>query len=50
MKGTLMPLTYARKEIETILLRQRQVDFLQRERDYLYEEAINTGKLKLYEK
>lgn len=50
MKGTLMPLTYARKEIETILLRQRQVDFLQRERDYLYEQAIKTGKLKLYEK
>lgn len=50
MKGTLMPLTYARKDIETILLRQRQVEFLQRERDYLYEEAIHTGKLKLYEK
>lgn len=50
MQGTMMPLSYARKEIETILLRQRQVDFLQRERESLYEEAIKKGKLKLYEK
>ena len=28
MKGELKPLTYARKEIESILLRQRQVEFL----------------------
>lgn len=50
MQGTMMPLSYARKEIENILLRQRQVEFLQRERDILYEEAIKKGKLKLYEK
>lgn len=50
MKGDLKPLTYARKEIEDILLRQRQVEFLQNERNALYENAIELGKLKLYEK
>ncbi|MBR5854227.1 MAG: hypothetical protein IKY87_00940 [Paludibacteraceae bacterium] len=49
-QGSLMPLTYARDEIENILLRQRQVDFLHREREALYEKAIKVGKLKLYEK
>ena len=48
-QGALMPLTYARKEIEEIILRQRQVEFVQREREQLYEEAIKQGKLKLYE-
>jgi hypothetical protein len=49
MKGDEKPITYARKEIEEILLRQRQVEFLQQERNKLYENAIETGKLKLYE-
>ena len=35
MKGELKPLTYARKEIESILLRQRQVEFLKEERNLL---------------
>ena len=49
LKGELKPLTFARKEIENILLRQRQVEFLQKERDLLYEHAIKVGKLRLYE-
>ena len=49
MKGDEKPITYARKEIEEILLRQRQVEFLQQERNKLYNKAIETGKLKLYE-
>ncbi len=49
MKGDEKPITYARKEIEEILLRQRQVEFLQEERNKLYNKAIETGKLKLYE-
>ena len=49
MKGELKPLTYARKEIESILLRQRQVEFLKEERNLLYEKALKEGKLKLYE-
>lgn len=49
MKGDEKPITYARKEIEKILLRQRQVEFIQQERNKLYNKAIETGKLKLYE-
>ena len=49
-QGARMPLSYARKEIENIILRQRQVEFVQRERELLYEEAIKQGKIKLYEK
>lgn len=48
-QGGMMPLSYARKEIEKILLRQRQVEFLEREREDLYNDAIKKGKLKLYE-
>lgn len=44
------PLSYARKEIEEILLQQRQIEFLQEERELLYNKAIKEGKLKLYEK
>ena len=49
MIGDEKPITYARKEIEEILLRQRQVEFIQQERNKLYNKAIETGKLKLYE-
>lgn len=49
LKGEQKPLTYARQEIETILLRQRQVEFLEKERYLLYEKALKEGKLKLYE-
>jgi len=49
-KGEQMPIDYARKEIENIILRNRQVDFLRRERDLLYEKAIKEGQLKRYEK
>lgn len=49
-EGAQMPLAYARKEIEDILLHERQIKFLQREREALYNQAIKEGKLKLYEK
>ena len=49
-EGAQMPLAYARKEIENILLHERQIEFLQREREALYNQAIKEGKLKLYEK
>lgn len=49
LQGTQIPLSYARKEIESVLLRQRQVDFVQNERERLYDEAIKQGKLKVYE-
>ena len=49
-KGDEMPIDYARTEIEEIILRNRQVDFLKHERALLYERAIKEGQLKRYEK
>jgi len=48
--GEVMPEDYAAEEIRHILLTERQVPFLENERDQLYEEALLFGKLKLYEK
>lgn len=50
VKGEQMPIDYARKEIEKIILSQRQVDFIELERENLYNNAIQSGKLKRYEK
>lgn len=50
VKGEQMPIDYARKEIEKIILSQRQVDFIESERENLYNNAIQSGKLKRYEK
>lgn len=50
VKGDQMPIDYARKEIEKIILSQRQVDFIESERGNLYNNAIQSGKLKRYEK
>ena len=50
VKGEQMPIDYARKEIEKIILSQRQVDFIESEREKLYKNAIQSGKLKRYEK
>lgn len=50
VKGEQMPIDYARKEIEKIILSQRQVDFIESEREMLYKNAIQSGKLKRYEK
>ena len=49
VKGDQMPIDYARKEIEKIILSQRQVDFIESERENLYNNAIQSGKLKRYE-
>jgi hypothetical protein len=49
-RGALMPLDYARGEIEKMILSQRQVEFIQRKREELYEKALQQGKLKVYEK
>ena len=50
MKGAEMPLDYARGAIEQLLLNERRVEFLEQEREKLYEKAIQQGKLKRYEK
>lgn len=49
LRGEQMPLEYARPEIEQIILNARQVDFLQKERERVYNEAIQGQKIKFYE-
>lgn len=48
MRGEQMPLDYARPEIEKIVLSERKVDFLQKERERLYNEAIQKKKVIFY--
>ena len=48
MRGEQMPIEYARPEIEKIVLTERQVEFLQKERERLYNEAIQSGKVIFY--
>ena len=48
LRGEAMPVEYARPEIEKIILGERQVDFLQKERERLYNEAVQEGKVKFY--
>ena len=49
MRGEQMPFDYARPEIDKIVLSERQVDFLQKERERLYNEAIQKKKVIFYE-
>ena len=49
LRGEQMPMEYARPEIEKIVLSTRQVEFLQKERERLYNEAIQKGTIKFYE-
>ena len=49
LRGSAMPIEYARPQIEKMVLHERQVDFLQKEREKLYNEAIQEQKIKFYE-
>ena len=49
IRGEAMPLDYARPEIEKIILNARQVEFLRKERERLYNEAIQKQKIHFYE-
>lgn len=49
LRGEQMPLDYARPQIEKIVLSTRQVEFLQKERERMYNEAIQSQKIKFYE-
>lgn len=49
LRGAAMPIEYARPEIEKTVLHARQVEFLQKERERLYNEAIQQQKIKFYE-
>ena len=48
LRGERMPMDYARPEIEKIVLNARRVEFLNKERERLYNEAIQSGELKFY--
>lgn len=49
LRGEQMPVEYARPQIERIILSGRQVEFLQNERERMYEEAVESGEIKFYE-
>ena len=49
LRGEQMPVEYARPQIERIILSGRQVEFLQSERERMYEEAVRSGEIKFYE-
>ena len=48
LAGERMPIEYARPAIEKIVLSARQADFLEKERERLYQEAIQDRKVKFY--
>ena len=48
--GDYTPMDYVRKEIEEMILSERRVDFIRKVRQELYNEALEQGKLKRYEK
>lgn len=48
--GEPKPLDYVRGEIETIILSERRVEFINQERERMYDKAVEQGKLKRYEK
>ena len=48
LRGAQMPLEYARPEIEQMILNARQVEFLQKERERLYNEAIQDKKVNFF--
>ena len=48
LRGAQMPFEYAREEIEKIILSERKVEFLQNERDRIYEEAVQRGEVIFY--
>ena len=49
MRGEAMPVEYARPQIEQIILNARRVEFMRKEREQLYNEAIQERKIHFYE-
>ena len=49
MRGESMPVEYARPEIEKMILSARRVEFMRKERERLYNEAIQKQKIHFYE-
>jgi hypothetical protein len=47
--GSVMPLDYARKDIEANILGARSKEFIRKTRQELYDKSVKNGKLKRYE-
>lgn len=48
--GTIMPKEYARSEIKPVLLRERATEYLQKERERIYDDGVRFKKIHRYEK
>lgn len=48
-KGRVMPFDYAQETMTKIILNQRQTEFLNKEHERLYREALRQKKIKIYE-
>jgi hypothetical protein len=49
MRGEKMPVEYARPQIEKIILNARRVEFLRKERERLYNDAVQEKKTKFFD-
>jgi hypothetical protein len=50
LRGEKMPIDYATPNLKEIILTERQIEFLQKERERLYNEAIQNQNIVFYEK
>lgn len=50
LQGEKMPIEYAMPKLKEIILKERQIEFLQKERERLYNEAIQNQHIVFYEK
>lgn len=50
LRGEKMPIDYATPKLKEIILTERQIEFLQKERERLYNEAIQNQNIVFYEK
>lgn len=49
LQGEQMPMDYARPQLEEYILSTRQAEFLNSERERIYREAVEAGKVKFFE-
>lgn len=50
LKGEKMPIDYATPKLKELILKERQIEFLQKERERLYNEAIQNQQIIFFEK
>ena len=49
LKGDRMPLDYAKPKIQQLILSGRRVEFLNKEREQMYDAAVVSKKIRFYE-